>query len=140
MERILIVEDDSSIRKALTMGLATKKYKVDSAQDGFTGIHKATGNRYDILITDLCLPDYNGIEVIRKIKIYNPDIISIIITGRGSLKSSIKAIRLGVTDYLEKPVSLKEVENAIVQGLAKRALIREEIQKNIMEQCFKPCI
>ncbi len=137
MDRILIVEDDSSIRKALSMGLAAKKYKVDSAQDGCTGIHKAAENRYDILITDLCLSDYNGIEVIRKIKIYNPEIISIIITGRGTLESSIQAIRLGVTDYFEKPVSLKDIENVIVQGLKKRSLRQKEIQKNLMQQCLE---
>ncbi len=126
MADILIVEDDPSIRKALTMGLATKKFKVDSAHDGFTGVNMAAKNKYDILITDLYLPDNDGLEVVRKATIYNPDIISIIITGRGTLESSIRAIRLGVFDYFEKPVSLKEVENAIVKGLNKRSLIQKK--------------
>ena len=53
----------------------------------------------------------------RKIKESTPDIVPIVITGRGSMESTIEAIRLEVADYLEKPVSLKTVENAIVQGL-----------------------
>lgn len=122
MDRILIVEDDSSIRKALTMGLISKNYEVDNAKDGFTGIYMGAQKKYDVLVTDLCLPDYNGIQVIGKIKKSTPDIVPIVITGRGSMESTIEAIRLEVADYLEKPVSLKTVENSIVQGLKKRSL------------------
>ena len=132
MNRILIVEDDSSIRKALTMGLASKKYEVDNAKDGFTGILKGTQKKYDVLVTDLCLPDYNGIEVIGKIKESSPDIVPIVITGRGSMESTIEAIRLEVADYLEKPVSLRTVENAIVQGLKKRSMKQEEMKKQLV--------
>ena len=131
MNRILIVEDDSSIRKALTMGLTSKKYEVDNAKDGFTGILKGTSKKYDVLVTDLCLPDYNGIEVIGKIKESTPDIVPIVITGRGSMESTIEAIRLEVADYLEKPVSLRTVENAIVQGLKKRSMKQEEMKKQL---------
>lgn len=120
MKRILIVEDDSSIRKALTMGLSAKQYEVDSAPDGISGGYKGEQNPYDVLITDLNLPGDNGLEVIRKTKMRNPDIVSIIITGRGSMESSIEAIRLEVAAYLEKPVSMKTVENAVKKGLEKR--------------------
>jgi DNA-binding NtrC family response regulator len=126
MEHILIVEDDSSLRKALTIGLTTKKYKADSAGDGRTGVEKGSQKKYDILITDLCLPYDSGIEVIRKIKKYIPDIIPIIITGKGSMESRIQAKHLGVKGYLEKPVSLEAVKNAIVQGLKKRSLSKQE--------------
>lgn len=141
MDRILIVEDDSSIRKALKMGLTSKNYEVDDAKDGFTGVYKGTQKKYDILITDLSLPDFDGIEVIRKTKKNNPDIIPIIITGRGSMESSIEAIRLDVADYLEKPISLKAVENAIVQGLENRTMeqkrlivMRDQNNKNALAE------
>lgn len=132
MDRILIVEDDSSIRKALTMGLTSKNYEVDNAKDGFTGVYMGTQKKYDVLVTDLCLPDYNGIQVIEKIKKNLPDIVPIVITGRGSMESTIEAIRLEVADYLEKPVSLRTVENAIVQGLKKRSLKQEKIQSQLI--------
>ena len=124
MERILVVEDEASIRKALQIGLSSEKFKVDLASDGVSGVHLGQQRSYDILITDLCLPDINGLEVIEKIKYQSPEIITIVITGKGNRQSFLKAIQLGVSDYLEKPLSLSSIKNSITRGLERRAVKR----------------
>ena len=68
MQRILVVDDEASIRKALHAGLASDNFEVDLASNGMNGIQLGQKQAYDILIADLSLPDINGLEVIKKIK------------------------------------------------------------------------
>lgn len=131
MNKILIVEDEASICKALIMGLASNDFEVDVAPDGNGGILMGNSKEYDILISDLCLPDMDGLQVIRELKRISPEIISIIITGNGSMESSLEAIRLEVNDYLEKPLSLKTLKNSIRHALEKRSQHREAMRKKI---------
>jgi len=128
MERILVIDDEASIRKALSIGLACDDFEIDLASDGRSGIQLGQNQIYDILIADLSLPDMDGLEVIEKMKFSSPDIIPIIITGNGGLQSSLEALRLEVSDYLEKPLSLKSVKDAIARGLKKRERMRRAIE------------
>ena len=131
MERILVVEDEESIRKALQMGLASDDYKVDVTADGNGGILKSSMKEYDILIADLCLPDMDGLKVIKKVKQNSPEIISIVITGNVSIESSIEAIHLEVSDYLEKPLTMESVKNSIKKGIKKRGQKRKTMRKKL---------
>lgn len=133
MERILIVEDEASIRRALVIGLASKDFEVDAVGDGSEGILQASRKGYHVLISDLCLPDMDGLELIRNIKGNNPEIIPIVITGKGSMESSLKAIRLGVSDYLEKPFCMESVKNSIARGIEKRTSKRKTIQRKVQQ-------
>ena len=131
MERILVIDDEASIRKALQIGLASEKFVVDLAGDGISGIQLGQKRSYDVLIADLCLPDINGLEVIRKIKHSTPDIIPIVITGKGNMDSSLEAIRLEVSDFLEKPLSLSSVKDSIARGIERRAMKRQAVEKKV---------
>ncbi len=122
MERILVVDDEASIRKALQIGLASENFEIDLARDGNSGIQMGQQKAYDILIADLCLPDKTGLDVIKKIKAASPAVIPIVITGKGSMQSSLEAIRLEVSDYLEKPLSLASVKDSIARGLERRSI------------------
>ena len=133
MNRILVVDDEPSMRKALSMGLSSGDYDVDVARDGYGGLLMGSLKNYDVLIADLCLPDIDGLQVIEKIRRTAPEIVPIMITGKGSMKSSIEAIRLDVSDYLEKPVSMESIRNAIKLGLEKRALKRKTMRKKLQE-------
>ena len=131
MERILVIDDEASICKALKIGLASENFEIDMARDGQSGIRLGQEHAYDILIADLSLPDINGFEVIKKIKYSSPEIIPIIITGNGSMKSTLEALRLEVSDYLEKPLSLAAVKTAIARGLKKREVMRKAIETKV---------
>ena len=134
MERILVIDDEASIRKALQIGLASENFVVDLAGDGISGIQLGQKRSYDILIADLCLPDINGLEVIKEIKHSTPDIIPIVITGKGDMNSSLEAIRLEVSDFLEKPLSLSSVKDSIARGIERRALKRLAVEKKVHQK------
>ena len=125
--RILVVDDEPSIGRALTLGLSSKELEVDVAGNGRLGVRLGSRKQYDVLIADLCLPDIDGLEVIRRIKSHSPEIVSIIITGNPSRETSMEATSQGVSGYLEKPLDMKSLKNAIRLGLEERALKRKEV-------------
>ena len=124
---ILVVDDEPSIGKALTLGLSSKELDVDVAENGRIGVRLGSRKQYDILIADLCLPDIDGLEVIRRIKSHSPQIVSIIITGNPSRATSMEATSQGVGGYLEKPLDMKSIKNAIEFGLERRKQRQEEL-------------
>lgn len=134
MERILVVDDEASIRKALQIGLASENFEIDLASDGISGIQMGQQKAYDILIADLCLPDMTGLDVIKNIKATSPTVIPIVITGKGSMQSSLEAIRLEVSDYLEKPLSLASVKASIARGLERRSIKRHQTEEQARQK------
>ena len=84
MNRILVVDDEPSILHSLALGLSSKDNVVDLASAGNAAIKKGSQEKYDVLIVDLCLPDMDGFDVLRKLKEQNPQIISIVITAQCS--------------------------------------------------------
>jgi DNA-binding NtrC family response regulator len=129
VRRILVVDDEPSIGKALKMGLSSSEMEVDVAESGSRGVELGTRQHYDVLIADLCLPDIDGLEMIKKIKSCCPEIVSIIITGNPSSETFVEATSQGVSCYLEKPLDIKSLKNAIKRGLERR----EQRQKQSIE-------
>jgi DNA-binding NtrC family response regulator len=127
VRRILLVDDEPSIGRALTLGLSSKELEVDVAENGRIGVRLGSRKQYDVLIADLCLPDIDGLEVIQRIKSHSPEIVSIIITGNPSRETSMEATSQGVSGYLEKPLDMKSLKTAIRLGLEERALKRKEV-------------
>jgi DNA-binding NtrC family response regulator len=127
---MLVVDDEPSIGKALTLGLSSKELEVDVAENGRIGVRLGSWKQYDVLIADLCLPDIDGLEVIRRIKSHSPEIVSIVITGNPSRETSMEATSQGVCGYLEKPLDMKSIKNAIERGLERR----EQRQKQSIEE------
>jgi DNA-binding NtrC family response regulator len=122
MYRILVVDDEPSICKALALALLSKEYSVDMAGAGSRAIQKGSREKYDILIVDLCLPDMHGLEVIREFKEQNPQILAIVITAHRTEETYIEASKWGVHDYFEKPFQMQSIKDAIARGIATRAL------------------
>ncbi|HSL24365.1 MAG TPA: response regulator [Vicinamibacterales bacterium] len=107
--RILVVDDEASIRELLSKTLALAEYDVDVAPDGRAALERLRGTQYDLLITDLKMPGLDGLAVIREARRYRPDIPVIIITGYSTEASAIEAIDLGVSGYLTKPFRIPKV-------------------------------
>lgn len=133
-ERILIIDDDEIIRKSCEKILAPEGFFIASAKDGKEGLKLLSKKNFDLVLTDLRMPDMDGIEVLKRVKEIGPDIEVIIITGYGTVKSAIEAIRYGAYDYIEKPFSPEELLNVVRKSLERRSLIlentrlRQEIQ------------
>jgi len=115
--RVLVVDDEASIRDLLSKTLALAEYDVDLAPDGRTALDRLRVVPYDLLITDLKMPGVDGITVIREGRRLRPDIPVIIITGYSTEASAIEAINLGVSGYLTKPFRVPRVLAAAAKAL-----------------------
>ncbi len=118
--RILVVDDEVSVGRALALGLESHEMPVDVATDGESAIRLASTERYSILIADLRLLGMNGIEVIRRIRGHHPEIVPILITAYPTEEDHRRATQNGVSHFLEKPFTLKAIKTAVVEALAER--------------------
>ncbi len=108
--RILVIEDEDDVRESYLDMFEFFGYEVDSAPNGREGVVKVTNNDYDIVITDLNMPEMDGIEVLKVIKKNKPYIEVIVITGYATLENAIKAMKIGAYDYFTKPIDLEHVK------------------------------
>ncbi len=115
--RVLVVDDEASIRDLLAKTLALAEYDVDVAPDGRTALERMRLYPYDLLIADLKMPGMDGLTVIREAKRYKADLPVIIITGFSTESSAIDAVNLGVAGYLTKPFRVPQVLAAAAKAL-----------------------
>ncbi|MFB9864160.1 DNA-binding response regulator [Rufibacter immobilis] len=116
---ILIVEDETGLATELMHFLAQEHYVCDWASNGREASEKVAVNRYDFILLDLGLPDYDGLDLLKEIKSTDYDPAIIILTARGALEDRIKGLGLGADDYLPKPFSLLELQ-ARMQAVLRR--------------------
>jgi excisionase family DNA binding protein len=115
--RILVVDDEPSIRDLLAKTLALAEYDVDVAADGRSALERMRHEAYDLLIADLKMPGIDGLSVIREAKRYKANLPVIIITGYSTESAAIEAVNLGVTGYLTKPFRVPQVLAAAAKAL-----------------------
>ena len=115
--RVLVVDDESTIRDLLAKTLALAEYDVDLAPDGRAALDRLRVMPYDLLITDLKMPGVDGLSVIREARRLKADIPVIIITGFSTEASAIEAVNLGVSGYLTKPFRVPRVLAAAAKAL-----------------------
>src|SRR5919107_2623459 len=115
--RVLVVDDEATIRDLLSKTLALAEYDVDLAPDGRAALDRLRMIPYDLLITDLKMPGVDGLAVIREARRLKADIPVIIITGFSNEASAIEAVNLGVSGYLTKPFRVPRVLAAAAKAL-----------------------
>jgi excisionase family DNA binding protein len=115
--RVLVVDDEASIRDLLAKTLALAEYDVDVVPDGRSALERMRLYPYDLLIIDLKMPGMDGLSVIREAKRYKADLPVIIITGYSTEASAIEAVNLGVAGYLTKPFRVPQVLAAAAKAL-----------------------
>lgn len=126
--KILVVDDEPLISNMLREVLKKKKYQVKVADNGNSAIEIIKKHNFDLIITDLYLPDLNGMEILRLAKKYDPDAGLIMITAHSSVESAVEAMRVGAYDYLTKGFSLDEIEVTIEKFFKYQQLLRENEQ------------
>ena len=127
MERILVVDDDAEIRGSVADVLRQASYDVDEAKDGKKAIKCIDAGSYDLVLTDLNLPKLDGMKVLKHVLDESPDTICIILTGFGTIKGSVEAIKMGAFDYISKPVKSDEIVIVVEKALKYRRLERENV-------------
>ncbi|MBT3413882.1 MAG: response regulator, partial [Nitrospina sp.] len=96
--KILLVDDEDSIRHTLKFNLSKLGYSVDTANSGREGFEKFQVTGYDLVITDIMMPEMTGIELLQEITKVNPEAMVMLLTGFGSLDTAVQALRLGAQD------------------------------------------
>ena len=124
-ERILVIEDDPSILRGLQLNLGMEGYAVRSAAAGETGLALARGERFDLVVVDVMLPRLGGLEVVRELRVDDPDLPVLILSAKGHESDKVRGLQLGADDYMVKPFSLKELL-ARIDALLRRRRVRGE--------------
>jgi two-component system response regulator PilR (NtrC family) len=132
--RILVVEDEKSMREVLKILLEEESYDVTTASDGREGIEYLKENIFDLVITDIKMPKADGFEVLRQATELSPDTVVIIITAFGTMESAVEAMKKGAYDYIHKPFKIDEIRLIVKKAFEKKHL-REEL--SLLRQKFQ---
>ncbi|HXX53711.1 MAG TPA: response regulator [Thermodesulfovibrionales bacterium] len=115
--RILIIDDEAIVRISCKKCLAPEDYDVDSAENGITGLQMVKSNTYDLILTDLKMPNMDGIEFLSKIKESHPKAKVIMITGYSTTEHAEQAMKSGAYNYIEKPFTPETLVKAVKEAL-----------------------
>ena len=124
-KHLLLIEDEASLREAIAEQLADHGYEVDQADSGEAAIARLADFAYDIIITDLRLPGIDGSSVVEAAVGRYPDLIAIVVTGYGTLKDAVDAIKRGARDFVSKPFQIDELLHVLDSALEQRRLRSE---------------
>jgi putative two-component system response regulator len=136
---ILIVDDEIGPRESLRM-ILKPSYNVYAVENGYAAIQMIQQTEMDVLTLDLKMPGMSGIDTLKEIRLIDPDVMVIIITGYGTLKSAIEAIRYGVFDYIPKPFNVPEILAIIDKSIQRRKLnlkVKEVLGSCLSQQLLK---
>jgi len=126
--RVLIVDDERSMRELLSIVLRRDGFEVQTAEDGIAAVELLKKQRFDILITDIRMPQMNGVDLLREAKNIAPDIVSIVMTAFASTDTAVEALRLGAADYVHKsPNAASELRLRVGRELERKRLQQENV-------------
>jgi DNA-binding NtrC family response regulator len=135
MGRILVIDDEPDVLNIIVEILKTAGYDVVSAPSGEAGIKALDGNIFDLVFTDLMMPGIGGMDVLKHAVTRSPKTLCIILTGYGTIESSVEAIKKGAFDYITKPITSKALLIAVEKALNFQSLkeensrLKKELQK-----------
>jgi len=135
--KVLLVDDEEEFIKTLSQRLEMRGLKVTGATRGEEAVNLADQESYDAIVIDLAMPGMDGLETLKCIKKKHPDAEIIMLSGHGTVKTSIEAMKLGAEDFLEKPVDMQELLAKIGEMKDKRILILEKQSMEEIEQILK---
>jgi len=135
MSKILVVDDDKSIRRTLRDILEFEKYTVGEASDGLDCLVKLKQDKYDIVILDIKMPKLDGMDTLERIQNLYPDCPVIMISGHGDINTAVEAVKKGAFDFIQKPPDLNRLLITLRNALDKSSLISEKkvLQKRIVK-------
>ncbi len=136
-QKILVVDDERSMREFLGIMLAKEGYSVTQCPDGETALKQVEEDIFDLVIMDIRMPKMDGIAVLERIKEMAPESIVIMITAFASTDTAVRAMKKGAYDYITKPFKIDEIKLIIRNALEKKALEKENILlKRLVETKF----
>jgi DNA-binding NtrC family response regulator len=132
--KALVIDDEQVVLDSVSRILKDEHYEVDVSLSGREGLNQAVEKGYDIVLTDIRMPDIGGMRVLRDVKRAKPSLPVIIITGYASVKSAVQAMKLGAADYIEKPFTPDQLLKAVSSALTAAATQAPEVQDLIHKE------
>jgi two-component system response regulator PilR (NtrC family) len=127
MNRILIVDDEQSMRDLLSIMLKKEGYEVATAASGETAVKAVQNEIFDLVITDVRMPQVSGMELLKTAKEVSPETVVVVITAFATTETAVEAMKLGAYDYITKPFKIEEIKLVVQKALEKRLLRQENI-------------
>jgi nitrogen regulation protein NR(I) len=126
--RILLIEDDSGVSSALEKELRAEGYRVATAARGDEGLACACKDSYDVVLTDLKMPGFSGLELVERLHSAKPKLPVIVMTAFGTTETAIEATKLGAYDYLLKPFDMEELLELLAKAVTGSRLMSEPLE------------
>ena len=121
--RVLVVDDEPNIAELISMALRYEGFQVTAAHTGTKAVAAAKTFAPDAVVLDMMLPDFDGLEVLRRMRASDPDVPVLFLTARDSVEDRVSGLTAGGDDYVTKPFSLDELV-ARLRGLIRRSTLR----------------
>jgi len=134
---VLLVDDEEDFTDALSKRLEARNLKVKTVNRGEDAVHMIDKHSFDVIILDIAMPGMDGLETLEQIKANHPDTEIIMLTGHASVKNSVKAMKKGAEDLLEKPVDITDLLNKIETAHNKRVIVLEKKSKEEIDNILK---
>ena len=132
--KALVIDDEQIVLDSVSKILTDEDYEVDVSLSGREGLNQAIEKDYDVVLTDIRMPDIGGMRVLRDVKRAKPSLPVVIITGYASVKSAVQAMKLGAADYIEKPFTPDQLLKAVDAALDIAATQTPEVQDLIHKE------
>jgi two-component system, NtrC family, response regulator len=123
--KVIVIDDEVNAAAALETLLTEDGYEVWRANDARSGLQLVEKNEPDVVLTDLRMPGMDGLELLTRIKEARPETLVILMTAYGTVKTAVKAMKLGAEDYLPKPIDIEELEVVLQKTIEKKQLLEE---------------
>ena len=124
---ILLVDDEEPVRESLQLLLKNADYLISGCGSGEEALQLLSSEQFDIIVTDLFLPDITGIDILTKAKRFSPSIEVILITGHASAETAVRAMKEGAFDYITKPLNIEELRVIIAKAIEKQQILSENV-------------
>ncbi|MCG6868811.1 MAG: response regulator [Gammaproteobacteria bacterium] len=136
-EHVLLVDDEEDFVEALSTRMEARGLVVEAAKNGYEALEKAQVQRFDAIIMDLAMPGMDGVETLRGLRVDQPELQVIFLTGHGTLETGVEAMKLGAMDFLEKPTDINLLIEKVRKAGSKTSAAREQKTQQMIEDVIK---
>lgn len=137
MERVLLVDDEQEFLDTLSERMTNRGLEVSKATTGKQALQKVEEENFDAVILDMMMPDMNGIETLKVLKLKNPELQIILLTGHATVEKGLEAMKLGAMDFIEKPADIDTLMDKIHKAQARKIVLVEEHNKERIRQIIQ---
>ncbi|MCK4507391.1 MAG: sigma-54-dependent Fis family transcriptional regulator, partial [Desulfuromonadales bacterium] len=124
-ERILIVDDEDGMRRLLGRVLTREGYETSTVGSGAEALRLVANERFDLVVTDIKMPEMDGLQLLEELKEFEPSLPIIVMTAYGTIENAVQALRFGAYDYIAKPFETDEIKLTVAKALERERLLAE---------------